>query len=498
MRLSRNNSRGSITLVALSLAVVIGISLASYLALCQQSLVLSTRTLQLSKARQLAETGLEEALWSLNTAANPSTTVSTTAWSNATWTTSGADKNCTLTGYNMGNGATGELTITIANFNGPTPATTPAIPAPNITATATVTAPNLGTFTKTLTATTKPAPLFPNAIGVSNGYVLLFGGTEIDSWDSDYDPAAVAPTPNRDYNISTPRISYSSVIHPPASTSARNYAAIVAAPSITLNNSATIYGYAATSGNSISTSANCLIKGPTTPALINIDQARVSKSSYVPNFQVTAPSTSTGTWNNLPSNASWGASQTIGTVGGPTSFWTTDTAESGMSTSPNGPGTDLFLDNSKTLIINGPVVLVVNEDFELKTNAKIQITATGRLELYVRDDVVISDTAGFQNLTDEPKNLAFFCTNEYSNNFSFIYSSTSIFNGVLYSADTDQGMTFTVSPEIYGAISTGYTPSFDAGGYTKIHYDLALQYLPKGWFKGVTTPFMITQLTETP
>lgn len=171
-----------------------------------------------------------------------------------------------------------------------------------------------------------------------------------------------------------------------------------------------------------------------------------------------------------------------------------------MTTSPNGPSNDLLLDG-KTLEVNGPVVLVVDEDFELRNGAQIKVNApNGRLEIYVRDDVKISDTAGFQNLTQEPKNLALFCTSELSSNFSFNFnSSASIsFNGVMYSADSDQGIVFSVAPEIFGAIMTGYTPSFDAGGFTKIHYDTALQYLPKGWFKGVTTPFMITQVTETP
>ena len=166
-----------------------------------------------------------------------------------------------------------------------------------------------------------------------------------------------------------------------------------------------------------------------------------------------------------------------------------------MDTVPNGPGEDLFLSGTQILRIDGPVVIVVNEDFEMKNNSQIIVNATGRLELYVRDDVDIADSAAFLNLTNEPKNLALFCTSEYSSNFNFIYYTSASFNGVMYTSDPDQPMGFTTSPVFYGAILTGFTPNLSGPSLT-IHYDTALQYLPKNWFKGVTTPFIIVQVTE--
>ena len=169
------SERGYLTLTALSLTTVIGISLASYISLCYQSYLLSYRLFQVAQCRQLAETGLEEALWALNNN-------STTGWaanagpaSNVAWTLSGTTQNGTITGYQLGEGATGQVIVTVTNynclFNTPTPS-----PTPTITATAIVTLPTGAQLTKTLSAPFKPAPLFPNAVGVTkdnNGTIQL-------------------------------------------------------------------------------------------------------------------------------------------------------------------------------------------------------------------------------------------------------------------------------------------------------------------------------------
>src|SRR5437868_4562143 len=59
-------NRAAVTLVALCLTTTLGIALASYLALSNRSAQLSNRLINLDKAQQLAQTGLEEALWALN------------------------------------------------------------------------------------------------------------------------------------------------------------------------------------------------------------------------------------------------------------------------------------------------------------------------------------------------------------------------------------------------------------------------------------------------
>ena len=62
----RTSERGSALLASLCFAMVMAIALGSYLTLCTRSLQLSTRNLNSAHSVELAETGMEEALWALN------------------------------------------------------------------------------------------------------------------------------------------------------------------------------------------------------------------------------------------------------------------------------------------------------------------------------------------------------------------------------------------------------------------------------------------------
>jgi hypothetical protein len=63
---SIHQQRGSVVLVALCFLAVLGIALASYLAVCHQAVKLSNREYQRSISLQLAESGIEQSLWSFN------------------------------------------------------------------------------------------------------------------------------------------------------------------------------------------------------------------------------------------------------------------------------------------------------------------------------------------------------------------------------------------------------------------------------------------------
>ncbi len=460
MRSAWNNQRGALTLVALCLTAVIGIALGSYVALCYQSLNHSTRQFNLNRARQLAETGIEEALWALNN--NDWTSVAWGAAVDADADGATDDHQYTFTGYVFDPGVTGAVTVQVLNF---------ASNSPTIIASATITTVASGTFTKTLTATTKTAPFFANAVGIidgNNGRVLFNSNGTVDSWNSD---------PDGDYNVTTPKVDYAA----PTYALAANCAAVIAGPNITLN-SATVYGYAATFGNSITTTGSSKIKGPG-PTAPNIDTTRVSKSAFVPNLAVASPTGSydTATVHDL----SGGATLTIGTVG--------------ASTPTQYSVSDLNITDAGTaLIVQGPVVLKVNGYLQLYYAAKIQVLTTGRLELFVTGDVYVGGAAGstarFQNDTNEPKNLALYSTSTGSR--TFVYYSTQDFCGVMYSASTTTKIEIQSSPKIFGAIVANSNVEFDAGTTPVIHYDSALRTLPRNWFKGVTTSFLVLQITE--
>ncbi|HET7535101.1 MAG TPA: hypothetical protein VFJ90_01505 [Candidatus Didemnitutus sp.] len=460
MRRSWNNDRGALTLVALCLTAVIGIALGSYIALCYQSLYHSTRQFNLNRARQLAESGIEEALWALNN--NDWTSGGWGAALDADGDTLSDDHQNTFTATTVDSGVTGQVVVKVINF---------ATNSPTIIATATITTPSNGTFTKTLTATTKTAPFFANAIGIlnSNSGRVLFSSTSstVDSWCSD---------PDGDYNVSSPRVDYTT----PTYTLGTNCSAVIAAPNITLA-SATLYGYAVTYGNSISTSGSSKIKGPNAPASPNIDTSRIGKSAFVPDFPIAAP---TGAYDSTTVHDLSGGSLDLGTPG---------------ATSPTyySVGSDLTIDNSATLRINGPVVLKVTGSFQIYRASTVQVVSTGKLELFVTGDVYIGgihgSTAKFQNDTNEAKNLAIYSTSTSSFR-KFIYYSTADFCGVMYSAATGAKIEFDSGPNFYGAIVANYNVEFDTS--VSFHYDTALRTLPANWFKGMTTSYLVQQITE--
>ncbi len=434
--ISGQHSRGSLTLVALCFTAVIAVALASYLMVCYRSLDLSFRDLHRSRARILAEIGLEEALWSLNQ--KPA------QWTSPAWTTVGTAMTRTFTGYNLGQSATGQITVTVANYTGNTP---------TITSVGTVSLPAGGIFIKTLVATTKPAPLFGNAIAVSAGTVNFSRGGTVDSYDSRLGPYGGS-------NISA--------------------AAILAGTNVIITN-ATIQGYAATYGTALSRSAG-LVKSLTGTSH---DANRLSQSAFIPLFTVNTPLAI----NNYTGTVT-GGSQTIGTAGGPTEYW---------YTSPWwGWPVDLNLSSGDTLQINGPVKLIVTQDLILSSSGKIQINANGRLEIFVANNVDITGTGGIINnsTSNLPKNLALFSTG-MARSFTFRPSGAgAVFRGVIYSAETNAAINFTSNnPTFYGAILAQFDVNFSTPSPI-LHYDVALQNLSRDWFTDIATPFIINQQTE--
>jgi hypothetical protein len=115
------SQRGTVILVALCFVVVLGISLAGYLAACSRAMQLSNRTFQTGTSQQLAEIGLEEALrafnkndWS-NWSSNP-TNVTSGAWSFDS-TYNRASRTITFDAGKLGQGATGTIKMRIDNYN---------------------------------------------------------------------------------------------------------------------------------------------------------------------------------------------------------------------------------------------------------------------------------------------------------------------------------------------------------------------------------------------
>ena len=465
---TRRARRASITLVVLCMSTALGIAIGSYVALCTRSTQFSARMLQREKARELAQVGLEEALWALNqnnwAASGPD--------GNAVWTTVGANRTVTLTYPMTGQDVTGQVALTVANYasTGPT--------WPTISANATITLASGDTTTRTLQASTAPAPLFGNAIASSESYVSFTAGGTVDSWNSD-----------PDNNPATPAVAYSFTAG-----AAANYDAVVAGCTngtygVVLTQ-ATVRGYVATFGLPVSYSTSGSppgkVLGPSTAAATNVDTTRLGKSAFVPLanvFSVTLPSTSGPNFGGLLNNLLTLVSTLLALPAG------TDTLEFNGTLTING--TPLLAPN---LVISSPTKLIIDGDLAiaqgLLTTGKITITSTGSLELFVTGDLTIGGD-GFDNQTNDPKKLAIYCTGG-STTDSVEYNTTRSFCGVIFCEnkpiDIKQNATFS------GALLSREFVRFSGSATAPVfHYDTALRQTR---FSAVATPYVLQQVTE--
>ncbi len=462
--------RASVTLVALCFTAVLAIALTSYITLCSRSYNFSTRIMHEDKARQLALVGLEESLWALN-----QNTWNSSGPANAnTWTTTGANRSVTLSYTSLGQGASGQLVLTVANYASAGPAW------PAITSAATITLADGRTVTKTLQATTGPAPLFGNALASANSYVSFTSGGTVDSWNSD-----------PDNNPATAVVAYSFTAGAPG-----NYAAVIAASdsdndfdgtnAVSLNQ-ALINGYVATTGKTVaySTSGSPAgrVKGPATAGGVNVDAMRVGKSAFIPFppvFNVTLPSAPpSGILGDLLTLVG----QLLGVgPGGEVYEYSSSVSVTGVAAV------------SPSWVIEHPVKIVVHGNFAISSffifNGKITVKPTGSLQLFVTGDVTIGAN-GIDNQTNDPSKVAIFCTDTSTVN-SVQYTSSADFCGVIYSEnkpiDIQQNATFC------GALLSGQYVRFSGSATNPtFHYDTALRNVR---FSNVTTPYIIIQMSE--
>ena len=97
---TRHQQRGSVLIVAALFAAIIAVALGSYMVLSSTSLKLANRSFYSNAALNLAETGIEEAMWSFNQVHGGAALG--TAWAGWTITpTSGADGIATRTFSNF-------------------------------------------------------------------------------------------------------------------------------------------------------------------------------------------------------------------------------------------------------------------------------------------------------------------------------------------------------------------------------------------------------------
>ncbi len=414
-RLALSSLRGSALLAALCFGTVLTISLGSYMTLCTRTLTLSSRSAQGTLSLELAETGLEDALWALNK----------NDWS--AWTIAGSTATRTITGFNFGGGVTGRVEVSVTSYDGSAGART-------ITARGVTTAVAGSSTTRTLTSACSEVPVFVNAVAATTSSVAFASGGTVDSYDSSLGS----------YSSQTP--GYSAIV--------ASQAPAGSTPTIQLTN-AVVKGYAASNyatGPSYSTSGKLI--GPTTPDTTRIDPSRISASPFQPVIPIRAISGG-GTVLANP------AAGTTVTLGSPTDTVPAIYYSSGLN-----------LTSTTKITVNGPVRLVVTGAFYIGLNGgtpSIDVTTNGTLEVFAAGDIAIYGN-GINNVTNDPKRVVIYGTNTLT---APDMNTAVPLHGVIY---TPYGQ-FNVlgNSTIYGALIAKKVVF--SGSAPTVHYDLNLRRL---------------------
>jgi hypothetical protein len=450
--------RGSIVLVALCLVTVLAVAVTGYIAVCARTMELSNRSFCYTSSVQLAEMGLEYALWAIdNKAVNPASF----NWSGWTLTTDGSGAKWAsrqLTGFTVNKGVPGVVKIQIQYYDHYSAPSVYGTQPPTIISDGVVQMTDGSTIDKQLKVIVRPAALFSNALGSTAppnspsfssfpyGYVCFWYNTTVavDSYDSSQNGGVYTPSP---------------------STVNRSDQAIVSGPYLYLSN-ADILGYATTANQNATTpsfDSSGSLKGFGTPSGTTIDSSRISNNGNQNSFDIVTPS---GAGSILP---------TSGSIGPGFYYYTAGT---------------FYQAYGLVLTITGPATIYVSGSVDIEGSIVISSSSTGPVRFFVGDQVYICGP-GIDNRTRLPANLAIFGTTTWGN--GYLYTNTP-FYGVIYMPNTivyTTGNAGTGYQAIYGSI-VGFEV-IPWSSYLSIHYDLNLR---KTTFSMVNTPYEVTQWIE--
>lgn len=421
------------------LASVIGISVTSYIALSLNSLKLSNRSFYSNAAMNVAETGIEEALWSFNQAT--AGVALSTAWSG--WdTTDGVTAKRTFTDFTFSGGTTAVVKVYVDSYN---PASGSAQPI--IVARATITLPNDSvTLSKAIEVRIKRRSKFAMGLVAKNQITFNGNTASVDSWNSD-----------PDNNPGTASIPYSASVKRDSGSVGSTS---VAVGSLAVNN-ADIWGFASvgsSSSSAISVGTNGTIAAFGSP-IGTVDTTRVA-TDFTANFNVESlPTTGSGI-------ASVGA--TLGTTGTSNIY-----RFNGMITS--------------SVTISGDVTLILtaaagNDAIRLTGGDALTLTADSSLKIYTAADLKIAGN-GVVNPTLSATNVQIWGTGPTTQDIQIAGGSG--YTGLVYAPNATVKLNGGV--KVNGSIVAN---NIVVAGNSAFHYDESLANF------GSNNPFGINRWRE--
>ncbi len=461
---SPQSRRGSALLVALLLTAAIGVMLASYHSLVNFNLRSSHRSYHSSAAINLAETGLEEAMWAVNKKRSDNT------YDYAGWTIDGdtATREFVNT-FALGTASATYVKVQITNCN------LTLTTKPTIKAQARLTLPNgMPEVTKWLEVTLdapasgtpgEPGPTHP---GLVAKHSIRFNGTNptVDSWNSDPGKTGTLTHPYNSINKNDQGFVGS---------------IDVAVDQVTIQN-ADIKGHVATNADtdlSNNVGPNGSILGDDSPAGTKIDPTRVSTDFTV----------------NLPPVSSPAETYVhLGTMGSNTTL-----PRSGDAPAADGKyyykASGINLTNKSLVISSSKVVLDVPYPYDIKVGGGsgiIKISNGASLELYAGRDVdiagqgVANGTPSGTTLTateaQQPAKFKVWGTNTTSTPQSIKITGNGALSGVVYAPNGN--VTINGNGDVMGSIVGN---NITLNGNAQFHYDESLGQFAFGTPADTTT-----------
>ena len=350
----RESNRGFVLIAALVVCALIAVGLAGYLTLNLSTTRLAQRGFNNYAALNLAEAGVEEAVWSFNHASAGSAA----AWDQ--WTLNGPAALRKFTGFDFGNNSTGAVKVYVDTFS---PASNSR---PKIVTESTITTPGSIPLTKLVEVTLRRRSSFANGLVAKQAIVFSGANASVDSWNSDPDSNPLTATV--DYGASV-----------------RNDRGTVATASFAsdslLINQADIWGYVATGGGAPSVGINGSIRGADTPAGVAIDPRRVT-TDFNASFPIVQSPIDGAPLATIP--------PTLGIYGEKTRWRTPQ----------------LVLSGNQTLTIVGDVTLVLTMSsagnaISVTGNASIIVSKDAKLTIYAEGSILIAGN-GLLNKNVQP------------------------------------------------------------------------------------------------
>ncbi len=443
-----NPNRGSLLIVALILSAVIGISLVSYIRLGRTSLTISNRALYNNAAMNLAENGLEEAMYSINRQA----TTGSYSWTSDDWTLRDGSMTRKWERIPFDQNAIGEVRVRVYNYTG---SGSPIVVARSfVTLGGTASKP----IEKWVMVRMRRSSRFANGLVAKE--TILFSGNRasVDSWNSD-----------PDNNTLTAAIPYSSTV-------SRDNGSVgsisVSVNSVGVQN-ADIWGFAATGGALPSVGANGLV-GPFGTRVGTMDMSRVS-TDFSANFDPV----------DQPVGGAWLGSIGVTTLG---STGATNVYSGENITIGGGPGSNLVIKGNVTLHLSAAagqsaIALTGNGGIVIEAGASLTIYTAGHIKIAGNGVLNGGTTTAAAN---QPINFQLWGTSQSTTIKQDIQiAGNGVLSGIVYAPNGS--VKINGNGDVMGSVVAN---DITVVGDAKFHYDESL-----GNFGG-NNPFRVTRWNE--